>query len=173
MSTQQRHAIAVVGLVITLAACVTVSTESSTTTTEAATTTTTEATTTTTVADTTTTQAPTTTVAPTTTTTLPSFPEDLESLEHGGEVWAVVLGGSSDFEDTALVGAVADADEAGYVTGPTDCDEGAAEALGQSPGKYTVSVYFADEATAQQALAAFEARAITGVVAQVRTFCLD
>jgi len=172
MSTQRRHAIAAVGLVITLAACVTVSTESSTTTTLA--TTTTEATTTSTAAaTTTTTEAPTTTVAPTTTTTLPAFPSDLDSLEHGGEVWAVVLAGSSDFEDPALVGAVADAEEAGYATGPTDCDEGAAEALGQPQGNYTVSVYFADEATAQQALAAFEARAGSGVVAQVRTFCLD
>jgi hypothetical protein len=117
--------------------------------------------------------APTTTLPPTTTTTLPAFPADLDSLEHGGEVWAVVLAGSSNFEDPTIVEAIADAEEAGYATWQTDCDEGAPEALGQPTTNYTVSVYFTDEATAQLALAAFQARAVNGVVAQVQTFCLD
>lgn len=176
MSTKLRYVAAFVVLAVSIVSCGTQSTESSTTTTsttEATSTTTTEATTTTTAMATTTTQALTTTVAPTTTTTLPAFPPALELLEHGGEVWAVVLAGSSDIEDPAVVEADAAAADAGYLTGPTDCDFGAPEALGQPEGNYTVSVYFADEATARLALAAFQARAVTGVVAQVQTFCLD
>ena len=173
MSTQPRYVVAVVALAVSIVSCGTQTTESSTTSSVTVTTTTEATTTSTSVATTTTAGETTTTVAPTTTTTSSAFPPALESLEHGGEVWAVVLGGSGDIEDPAVVGAVADANEAGYATGPTDCDVGAAEALGQPEGNYTVSVYFADEATAQQALAAFEARSVSGVVAQVQTFCLD
>ena len=51
--------------------------------------------------------------------------------------------------------------------------EGAPEALGLSGSVLTVSVYFETEADAQAAAAAFEARGVPGVVAEVRTFCLD
>lgn len=37
----------------------------------------------------------------------------------------------------------------------------------------TVSVYLETEVDAQAALLAFEARGVSGVVAQVQTFCLD
>ncbi|MDQ3543317.1 MAG: hypothetical protein M3431_05570, partial [Actinomycetota bacterium] len=58
--------------------------------------------------------------------------------------------------------------------GPTDCDVGAAQALGiDSEIVYTVSVYYASEADARTAQAAFAARGQAGVVAQVQTFCLD
>lgn len=167
MGTKPGYVIAYMGLVIVLAACGAESTESSMT--SGLATTTTQATTTTSSTLATTTTIP----APTTTTTLPAFPPALESLEHGGEVWAVVLAGSSDIDDPAIASAVASAREAGYATGPTDCDVGAAEALGQPDGNLMVSVYFADEASAQQALGAFEARSVTGVVARVRTYCLD
>jgi hypothetical protein len=94
-------------------------------------------------------------------------------LEHGSDTWVVVLVGSDDFEDPVLVEAVEAAEDAGYLTGPTDCDIGAAEALGQPEGNLTVSVYLESESDAEAALLAFEARGVTGVVAQVQTFCLD
>jgi hypothetical protein len=94
-------------------------------------------------------------------------------LEHGGDAWVVVLAGSDDSNDPVLSAAVEAAEDAGYVTGPTDCDAGAAEALGQPEGNLTVSVYLASQADAESALLAFEGRGVGGVVAQVQTFCLD
>ena len=105
----------------------------------------------------------------------PDFPDARRTLEHGGQTWAVVLAGSPDFDDPALGGAQDTAADAGYTTGPGDCDAGAAEALGFSGGTgiYTVSVYFDSRQSAEQALAAFRAREVDGVVAQVETYCLD
>jgi hypothetical protein len=133
--------------------------------------------------ETTTTTALTTTVPPTTTATtappqpsstaLPVFPPGRASLEHGADTWVVVLAGSETSDDPVLAEAILAAEEAGYATGPTDCDEGAPEALGQPGENLTVSVYLENEADARAALLAFEARGISGVVAQLRTFCLD
>jgi hypothetical protein len=122
---------------------------------------------------TTTSEQATTTVAPTTTAPLPEFPPARVDLEQGGSTWAVVLAGAPDSDDPAITDAVAAAEDAGYTTGPTDCDEGAAEALGQDGYALTISVYFDTEADAQAAAAAFEARGVTGVVAEIQTFCLD
>jgi hypothetical protein len=114
----------------------------------------------------------------------PSFPPARSDLVHGEPTWAVVLAGafvepgtSLDANQT-LVSAVAVAERGGYTTGPTDCDEGAAEAVGAGPDArdfYTVSVYFATEADARRANEAFAAQVgwYSGVVAQIRTFCLD
>jgi hypothetical protein len=102
------------------------------------------------------------------------FPPANTNLTQGGTTWALVLAGSADFEDPALGHAAAVASDAGYTTGPTDCDIGAAQALGiDSEIVYTVSVHYETEADAQAAQAAFAARDLTGVVAQVQTFCLD
>ncbi len=120
---------------------------------------------TTTTTTTTTTQLP--------TTTLPAFPPERESLEHGADTWVVVLAGSGTPDDPVLAEAILAAEEAGYTTGATDCDDGAPEALGQPDGNSTVSVYLENEADALAALLAFEARGVSGVVAQVQTFCLD
>jgi hypothetical protein len=141
----------------------------------AETTTTPVPTTTTTVATTTTTPEPTTSEPAETTTTLPPFPSPRESLEHGGEAWVVILAGADDFGDPALDDAVTAAADAGYVTGPTDCDFGAAQALGMSDDAHvvSVSVYFETEADAQAALVAFAARGVSGTVATVNTYCLD
>ena len=125
-----------------------------------------------------------TTLAPTSTTTLaspvttdpqPEFPEDLEDLTHGGETWAVVLAASEGFSDPLLVTAILAAQNAGYLTGPTDCDSGAADLLGLPAENhyYTVSVYFADESDAEAAKSAFAARGVGGTVGIVQTFCLD
>jgi hypothetical protein len=71
--------------------------------------------------------------------------------------------------------AVLTADGAGYNTGPTDCDFGAAEALGFTEPEhyYTVSVYFDTEVDANLAQDAFQGRGVGSTVAQVQAFCLD
>lgn len=120
-----------------------------------------------------TTAAPETTIPPETTVPLPEFPPERTDLAHGGPTWAVVLAGGSTPEDPAIVAAEAAAQDAGYTSAWTDCDEGAAEALGMSGGTITLSVYFETEEDAEAAAAAFAARGIDGVVAEVRTFCLD
>jgi len=132
---------------------------------------TTSSTTTTTVATTTTS-----TIASTTTTVpLPDFPPQTENLTHGGDAWVVVLAASEDFEDPVLDVAEGHARDAGYATGPTDCDSGASAILGlpEDGHYYTVSVYLSDEDDALAALAAFEARDVTGAVGVVQTFCMD
>lgn len=138
-----------------------------------ATTTTTTSSTTTTTPDTTSTTSP-----PQTTTTsaaLPEFPPPRENLDHGGDTWVVVLAGSTGISDPLLMTAVLAANEAGYNTGPTDCDFGAAEALGftEADHYYTVSVYFDTEVDANLAREAFQARGVGSTVAHVQTFCLD
>ena len=132
----------------------------------------------TTVSTTTTTEAP-----PTTTTTeppsepaLPQFPAASDNLVHGGDIWAVVLAVGSDPQGPEVLKAVDAAAAAGYFAGPTDCDQGAPEAMGvdgNPPGVYSVSVYFDTEADARAAVDAFEARSVPAVAAVVQTFCLD
>ena len=85
----------------------------------------------------------------------------------------MVLAGSATPDDPVLAEAILAAEQAGYTTGATDCDDGAPEALGQPDGTSTVSVYLESEADAHAALLAFEARGVSGVVAEVQTFCLD
>ncbi len=109
-----------------------------------------------------------------TTPALPVFPAERTSLEHGGDTWAVVLAGSENLDDPVLTEAAHEAEQAGFTTGATDCDFGASEALGlPASGVYTISVYLENEADAEAALRAFEARGVSGVVALVQTFCMD
>jgi hypothetical protein len=84
-----------------------------------------------------------------------------------------VLAASDAIDDPIISEATGAAEDAGYHPGITDCDFGAAEALGQPQGNFTVSVYLNDQAEAEAARTAFEARGVVGVVAQVQTFCLD
>ena len=102
------------------------------------------------------------------------FPAVRIDLEHGGATWAVVLAGSDDGEGPEIEAAVQAAADAGYSTGPTDCDDGAPEALELGDAAYTVSVYFTSEDDAQAALEAFHATGVDGgAVAEVTTYCLD
>jgi plastocyanin len=117
------------------------------------------------------------------------FPPANPNVTHGAETWAVVLAGAfAGYDDVdvgtlpALAPAIDAATAAGYTTGQTTCDMGAAEALGVDPQSgpsptssfYTVSVYFRNVAEARQALDAFHAAGFGGgVAAQVETFCLD
>jgi hypothetical protein len=137
--------------------------------------------TTTTAATTTTSSEPettTTTVEAATTTTTSvtavEFPPGLETFTQGGEVWAVVLAGGAG-DEPEMAAAEAAAEQAGYSTGPTDCDEGAAAALGLPSDQswVTVSVYLESEADALLAQQAFAAQNVEGTVAQIRTYCLD
>lgn len=119
----------------------------------------------------------TTSTEPTTTTTVEAlpFPHARENLTHGDDTWVVILAASEVFDDPVLDTAVGDAEAAGYQTGPTDCDFGAAEVLGLPDDRqyYTVSVYLSNQADAEAALDAFEAQGVAGTVGVVQTFCLD
>ena len=171
MPFQMRRIPSAVVTFLVLAACVSVDTSATTTAPP-----TTPSTVATTSTQATTTLPPTTSTTPpepTTTGDLPGFPTERETLEHGADTWAVVLAGSDNVNDPTLEAAIQAAEDAGYVTGPTDCDEGAEAALGMPDGTLTVSVYFDTEADAEAALLAFEARGVNGVVALVQTFCLD
>ena len=108
------------------------------------------------------------------TTTLPPFPPFLSELPDPPDVWSVVLAGSPDFDDPVLAQAIADAAAAGYDVGATDCDEGAAEAIGMAgDGVYTITVYLNSEEDAHAAADAFAARDVPATVALVHLFCLD
>jgi Putative peptidoglycan binding domain len=101
------------------------------------------------------------------------FPEDSPPSCQGCEIWAVILAAAPAVDDPALLAAVDAAHAVGYATGQTGCDEGAAAAAGAPPGSVTVSVYFATEADARAARAAFAERGVSSTVALVRTYCLD
>lgn len=102
-----------------------------------------------------------------------SFPPGRVSLEHGRSTWVVILASASSIDAPNLEEAVEAAAEAGYVTGATDCDLGATEALGVSSSHFTVSVYLRSESDARRAQAAFASQGIDGTVALVETYCLD
>jgi hypothetical protein len=171
-----------VSLILILAAC-TGESESTTTTildvTTISTPETTEPSPTTTVAPVTTTATTpdtTTTTAQATTVQLPQFPPERTDLEHGGDAWVVVLAASEDPAGSDLETAIVIAGEAGYTTGATDCDFGAATALGLPEDRrhfFTVSVYLRSESDAIAALDAFRARGVDGAVALVQTYCMD
>jgi hypothetical protein len=117
-----------------------------------------------------------TTIATLTSTTLPGFPPQWEGLTHGGDAWAVILHISNGAWDDPGFGTAREAAEAaGYVTGQTDCDFGAAEAAGLPPDGhyYSMSVYFETEEIADRARDAFLARGVDSVVGLVQTFCMD
>jgi hypothetical protein len=121
--------------------------------------------------------ATTTSSTSTTSTTLPApeFPPGREELTHGGDTWAVVLAASEVANDPLLVTAESDAEQAGYLTGATDCDVGAAAALGLPDENhyYTVSVYLNNEEDADAAVEGFASLGVEGVAAVIQTFCLD
>ncbi len=122
-----------------------------------------------------TTAAPTTLAPPTSPpTTLPAFPPLISELTAGADTWAVVLAGSTEFNDPVLLRAQDDAAAAGYAVGFTDCDVGASTAIGMADsGVYTVTVYLSSEADANAAADAFTARGIAATVAVIQPFCLD
>ncbi len=104
-----------------------------------------------------------------------AFPPENEDLTHGGPTWAVVLAGAEASDAPILVQAQAAAETAGYRTGPTDCDVGAADAVGlRTRPAFTVSVYLRSEADARHALDAFHQLGWDGgAVAELQTFCMD
>ena len=119
-------------------------------------------------------EATTTTTAGSDPTTPIAFPPESTDLSHGGTTWAVVLAGAATHDDPVVLEAQRIATEAGYNTGPTDCDTGAPEALGMDDSAFTVSVYFGTEADAVTALDALQRSGLDGgAVAEVQTYCMD
>jgi hypothetical protein len=109
---------------------------------------------------------------------LPAFPPQLTPT-HGNQAWALYLAvvPPGEYEAPELRAADAAAASAGYGEaggGELTCDQGAAEALGRDPTSLSAAVYFATEAQAAEARAAFQARGHQVVgIALVTTYCLD
>jgi hypothetical protein len=96
------------------------------------------------------------------------------STEAARRLWAVVLAGASTPGDEILLAAVDDAASAGFDAAPTNCDDGAAEALGMAgDGTYTVSLHYATEAEAIAASDMLAAGGVASAVAEVATACPD
>lgn len=119
-----------------------------------------------------------------TTSAAPTFPPAAEAVQQGDVVWAVYLAvarvgddGRPDDPAGDLDRARRQAAAAGYEGaiggGQVECDRGAREALRLDPGRdyYTVSIFFATRADAEQFVAAYE----PGVVgtAEITAYCLD
>ncbi|HEV7758950.1 MAG TPA: hypothetical protein VGO78_08170 [Acidimicrobiales bacterium] len=114
---------------------------------------------------------------------LPEFPPEAP-LEHGKSTWGLYLvvlpQGQASVDSAEFQAAQQAARDAGYSQAEgysgIGCDEGAAEALGLDPNADLIApaVYFASEAQADQARAAFEARGqhVAGI-AHVTPYCLD
>jgi hypothetical protein len=105
----------------------------------------------------------------------PPFPPQAP-LVHQGTAWAVVVAISRTQNDPKLAAAVRSVTAVGYrdvVVNPVSgCDQGMREGLKLNPGDYWhVSLYFADAATAQQFVDAYQ----PGVVGTVKvvTGCAD
>jgi hypothetical protein len=103
----------------------------------------------------------------------PTFPSGQTEPRQGVTTWAVVLAAEADPDDPVLAEAVRDAARAGYRTRITDCDAGAAELFGSVEGYYTVSVYFADEATAREVADVFATRHVSATPGEIEPRCLD
>lgn len=87
--------------------------------------------------------------------------------------WAVVLAAAPDVSHPVLAEAQAFAQNAGYTTVATGCDQGAADALDAPQSSVTVSVYLASEADARRAVELFGQQGVTAVAARLTTTCLD
>jgi hypothetical protein len=114
---------------------------------------------------------------------LPEFPPE-DPLEHGKPTWGLYLvvlpEGQASVDSPEFSAAQQAARDAGYSQAEgysgIGCDHGAAEGLGLDPNADLIApaVYFASEAQADQARAAFEARgqSVAGI-AHVTPYCLD
>ena len=90
----------------------------------------------------------------------------------GGSAWAVVIAGAADPFDPLLEDTVANLTAEGYETLITNCDVGAAEAIGmQAALSYTVSVYAQDRENAEGLADILRENDLSGTVAQVSVDC--
>lgn len=90
----------------------------------------------------------------------------------GASAWAVVIAGASDPFDPPLEDAEQQVLNAGYDTTITNCDVGAATALGMAPdSSFTVSVYAADEQNASVLATALDAAGLAGEIAEISVDC--
>ncbi len=113
--------------------------------------------------------------APTVTVNDAAAPPGVESIEVpevGATAWAVVVAGASDPFDPLLGETVELVAAAGHRTTITNCDVGAAAALGMQPQvSFTVSVYAADQSSADRLAESLEAVGLPGVVTEVSAVC--
>lgn len=102
----------------------------------------------------------------------PAGVESIAVPDIGATAWAVVVAGASDPFDPLLGETVDLVAAAGHTTTITNCDVGAAEALGMQPAlSYTISVYAADESAAGLLAASLDAAGLPGVVTEVSVIC--
>ena len=86
--------------------------------------------------------------------------------------WAVVLAGASTPGDPLLDAAASEVAPLGHEPEITNCDRGAAEAVGMKPTEtYTISLHFRTEEEATEAFAELEALGIPAVVVLVEASC--
>ena len=92
--------------------------------------------------------------------------------ELGDSVWAVVVAGASDPFDPILEDTVGLVTDAGHDTTITNCDEGAAEAIGMLPdASFTVSVYAATPDAAAVLHEELAAAGLPGAISEVLVRC--
>lgn len=90
----------------------------------------------------------------------------------GESAWAVVVAGASDPFDPLLGATVEDLAAAGFPSTITNCDVGAASAIGMQPGaSFTVSVYASNEADAELLMAELDESGLAGPVTEITVQC--
>ena len=90
----------------------------------------------------------------------------------GASAWAVVIAGATDPFDSLLEGTLENLTAQGYETLITNCDVGAAEAIGMQPVvSYTVSAYANDRENAEGLADILREIDLGGTVAQVSVDC--
>lgn len=86
--------------------------------------------------------------------------------------WVLVLAGASDPYDPILTDTLSEVGDLGYESRISNCDQGAAEAIGMAPeGTFTLSALFGSEAAAVEASAVLASSQIEGLVTEVVVAC--
>jgi hypothetical protein len=106
----------------------------------------------------------------------PADPPPATPIEHGGTYWGLYLAVAADADEPEFIEWSAQAEAAGYTTGPGElaCDDGAADGLGVPVDWFGVAVYFSTREDAETASAWFAANhGEPHGIARVTTYCLD
>ncbi len=86
--------------------------------------------------------------------------------------WVLVIAGASDPYDPILTDTLSEIGDLGFDSRISNCDQGAAEAIGMSPdGTFTLSAPFASEAAAVDAAAVLASSQIDSVAAEIVVAC--
>jgi hypothetical protein len=106
----------------------------------------------------------------------PADPPPATPIEHGGTYWGLYLAVAADADEPEFIEWSAQAEAAGYASGPGElaCDDGAADGLGVPVDWFGVAVYFSTREDAEAAGAWFAANHGEPYgIARVTTYCLD